>query len=356
MTSALVLAVIAVVQAAFLILIFVFLLVRRLYDRRQQATFLAARGGIAGPLRSWLVAGAHPEPVVRALRELPTGTAIGYVALLARQTIPAGNRDELAEALRGERWVRVAIAQRRSRFWWHRLEAARALSLVAGPRERDAVAELLQDPHPAVQIAASAAVPRVADEVVIGQVLDNLDRMPKVVRHYLTSILAQTRSVTGAPLAARIREGGHFARLAAWIELAESIDDPLAVQAAMAHVAHPAPAVRRTLARALRRRPATDSEQTLVQLLRDPDFSVRAAAARTLGELGPSTIVPALAPLLGDDVWIVRLRAAIALAQAGERGRAVLRAARTGSDRFARDMAAMVIGLSDGALLEIGDG
>jgi len=355
-TSAVVLAVIAILQGAFLVLIFLFLLVRRSYDRRQNAAFIAARGGIAQPLRAWLVAGAHPEPVVRALRELPSGTAIGYVSLLARQTIPMGNRDELADALRGERWVSAAIAQRGSRFWWHRLEAARALSLVAGPRERDAVAELLGDPHPAVQIAAAAAVPRVADPVILGQVFDRLDRLPKVVRHYLTSVLAQTRSAAGSALAERIRRDAPFPQLAAWIELAESIDDQGAVQAAMAHLGHGAAAVRRSLARALRRRPGPDSERVLLVLLRDPDFSVRAAAARTLGELGPTSVVPALAPLLGDDVWIVRLRAAIALAQAGERGRAVLRAARTGADRFARDMASMVVGLSDGALLEIGDG
>ena len=356
MTTAVVLAVIAVVQAAFLVLIFIFLLVRRLYDRRQRAAFLAGRGGIAEPLRAWLVAGVHPDPVVRALRALPAGTAIGYVSLLARQTIPAGNRDELAEALRGEPWVVRAIAQRGSRFWWHRLEAARALSLVAGPRERDAVGALLQDQHPAVQIAAAAAVPRVADDVIIGQLLDRLDRLPKVVRHYLTSILAQARGAVGEALASRVRRGTQFSQLAAWIELAESIDDPASVEAAMAHVAHPAAAVRRTLARALRRRPGPDSQQVLAQLLGDRDFSVRAAAARTLGELSGAQAVVALTPLLNDDVWIVRLRAAIALAQAGERGRAVLRAARLGSDRFARDMATMIVGLSDGALLELGDG
>jgi hypothetical protein len=59
--------------------------------------------------------------------------------------------------------------------------------------------------------------------------------------------------------------------------------------------------------------------------------------------------------MLSDRVWLVRVRAAISLAQMGERGRAALRAARAGDDRFARDMATMVTGLTEGAILEMGD-
>jgi HEAT repeat protein len=311
---------------------------------------------VAEPLRAWLVAGAHPAPVVQALRTLPGGTAIAYVAMLARQTIPAGNREELAEALRSESWVSDAIAQRRSPFWWRRLEAARALSLVAGPRERDAVRALLHDPHPAVQLAAATAVPRVADAAILDDVLDGIDRMPGVVRHALTAELVRSRSAIGSGLADRIQREAPAAALAGWIGLADLIDDPLAVQAALARAEHPDAAVRRTLARALRRRPGPDSEAALARLVRDADATVRAAAARTLGELHATGTVAALTPLLSDPVWAVRLRAAIALGLSGERGRGVLRAARDGTDRFARDMAALVVGLSDGALIELGDG
>lgn len=355
MSFAVALGVIAAVQAVFLVLLMVFLVVRRAYDRRQRAAFLAARGGISGPLRAWLVAGAHPEPVVRAIRALPRGTAIGYVSLLARQTIPAGQREELAEALRNESWVAQAVAQKRSRLWWRRLEAARALSLVAGPRDRAAVEALVGDPHPAVQVAAISAIPRVADPALVGSVLDRMFRYPKVVRQYLTHMLRESRALLGDALSQRIRDGQDLAELASWIELADAIDDHRAIRTALARVAHPAEGVRRTLARALRRYPGPEGQAALATLARDQAPSVRAAAARTLGELGHAGAIPALTPLLGDPVWTVRLRAAIALAQLGERGRAVLRAAREGSDRFARDMAAMISGLSDGALLELGD-
>lgn len=354
-TFAVVFGVVAVVQGIFLALLLLFLTVRRRYDRQRRAAFAAGQAALAEPLRNWIVAGAHPEPVVAALRRLPAGTAVGYVSLLARQTIPAAQRDELAVALRNERWMTRALEQGRSRFWWRRLEAARALSIVGTPRDRSALVALLADEHPAVQVAAAAALPRVADAALMGEVLDRLFTMPKVVRHYVTGILREASVATGAALVSRIRTGTEMAELAAWIELAAALDDPRAVGLAMGHAAHPGAAVRRAVARTLGRHAGPDTQRTLGRLAKDEDATVRAAAARSLGELGASSAVPLVAPLVADPVWTVRLRAALALAQLGERGRAALRQAREGSDRFARDMATMVSGLSDSAVLELGD-
>lgn len=356
MIAPVVLGVIAIVQGVFLFFLVTFVAVRRRYDRQRRAAFVAGQAALAGPLRDWIVAGAHPEPVVRALRALPSGTAVGYVALLARQTIPESQRDELAVALRNEPWIRSAVAQRTSRFWWRRLEAARALSIVGTPRDRASVLDLVRDPHPAVQVAAASALPRVADASVYGTVVDELDRQPKVVRQFLTSVLRQVAPLAAAPLAHRIRGGSAANELASWIELAAALDDPRAIEAVFGHLAHPQGHVRRAVARTLGRSAGPETARALATLVTDRDARVRAAAARSLGELGAGASAPLLAPLVADPVWQVRLYAALALAQLGERGRAVLRAAREGNDRFARDMATMVSGLSDGAVLEMGGG
>lgn len=356
MIAPVVLGVVAVVQLVFLLFLVFFVFVRRQYDRHRRAAFVAGQSELAAPLREWIVAGAHPEPVVRALAALPRGTAVGYVALLARETIPAAQRDELAGALRNEPWMRRAVEQRHSRFWWRRLEAARALSIVGAPEDRHAVLTLVRDPHPAVQVAAAGALPRVADAATYGAVMDAIFSMPKVVRQYLTGVLRQSASVAAAALAQRIRGGGEQEELASWIELAASLDAPDAIQAALAHVAHPEARVRRAVARTLGRFAGPDAVRALGQLLKDADASVRAGACRSLGELGAAVAAPLLTPLVGDSEWPVRLHAALALAQLGERGRAALRTAREGSDRLARDMATMVSGLSDGAVLEMTGG
>lgn len=355
MNSAVVFGVIALVQALFLALLFVFLTIRRRYDRQRQATFQAGRDQLAVPLREWVVAGADPKPLVAALARLPRGTAVGFLALLARQTITINQRDELADLLRQEPWIHHALAQRTSRYWWRRLEAARALSIIGTPADQPAVAALLRDEHPAVQVAAASALPRVADAEMLGTVVDEIFTLPKVVRQYVTTVLRQTRGMAGEALTGRIRNGTQMAELAAWIELAASLDHPQAIASAVPHATHRAPGVRRAVAKALARHPGPEAARALMTLLEDSDFSVRALAARGLGQLGSAAAVPALAPLLQDRVWQVRLRAALALAQLGERGRAALRAAREGSDRFAREMATMVSGLTDGAVLELGD-
>lgn len=356
MNAAVILALVGIVQLVFLGLLIIFVMVRRQYDRERRTAFVAGRDALAGPLRDWIVAGAHPEPVVRALRALPRGTAVGYVSLLARQTIPESQRDELAMALRNEPWIRRAVMRRKSRFWWRRLEAARALSLIGTSRDREAVRTLLRDDHPAVQIAAASALPRVADAALFGQVMDDLLTMPKVTRAYLTTVLRTRATTAGAPLAQRIRTGDGAQELAAWVSLAAALDDPKALEASLVHVAHPAPFVRRTVARALGRFAGPDAARALALLVKDVDSAVRSAAARSLGELGASGATPLLSPMVCDPVWQVRLHAALSLAQLGERGRAALRALREGEDRFGRDMATMVSGLTDGAILELGQG
>lgn len=355
MNAAIVFGVIASVQGVFLLLLVLFLVVRRRYDRQKRAAFVAGQVGLSEPMRRWIVAGSHAEPVVEALRALPRGTAVGYVSLLARQTIPESQRDELAVALRHEAWMRRAVDQRHSRFWWRRLEAARALSIIGTDREREMVASLLNDPHPAVQIAASSALPRVADLALLNKVLDGIFSMPKVVRHYVTTVLRQTQGLAGDALAARIRAGGSMVELAAWIDLAGALDDPRAIAATLEQVGNAAAPVRRSVARTLGRFAGPDAARALATLVRDTDPWVRAHAARSLGELGSPAAASLLAPLLHDPVWQVRLRGAVALAQLGERGRAALRTARDGNDRYARDMATMVSGLSDGAVHELGD-
>jgi len=354
-TSAVVFIVIATVQAVFLVLLMAFVAVRRGYDRQRRAAFLAGQEQLAEPLRNWIVAGSHPEPVVHLLRTLPRGTAVGYVSLLARQIIPPAQRDELSEALRNEPWIADAIGQRGSRFWWRRLEAARAVSIIGTARDREVVRALLRDPHPAVQVAAAAALPRVADAAMLGEVLDRLFTLPKVVRHYVTAVLRQSAGTVSSVLAERIAGAGTPYALASWVELARALDAPMAIAAAIPHATHPEVSVRREVAKALGRHAGPESARALAGLLEDDEPSVRAAAARALGDMGAPAAAPMLAPRLADPAWPVRLRAGLALAQLGERGRTVLRQARAGDDRFARDMAAMVSGLSESAVLELGD-
>lgn len=349
------LIIVASLQGLFVGLLLVFLLIRRAQNLKFQAALELARAGLPGPLRAWLVDGGEPETVLREFRRVPKGAAVGFLALLAKHTIAASDAVRLRARLTAEPWVRRALAGWNSRFWWRRLEAARAYALMAAEGDRDRVLSLLADDHPAVQISACAALPRVLDTVAVGRILDAMDAMPKVVRQGVTLVLQPFAHLVGPALAQRIASGQRRHEVATWIEFAEQLNNIAALQAALGRAQEDFVPIRRACAKALRRLPFPESEAALITLLADRDVSVRSASARTLGLMESRTALPALTAALSDPVWLVRVRAAVALAQAGEPGRAALRVARNGTDRYARDMAHMVANLSDGALLDIGE-
>jgi HEAT repeat protein len=98
-----------------------------------------------------------------------------------------------------------------------------------------------------------------------------------------------------------------------------------------------------------------DAEAVLREMMKDDDWRVRAQAARGLGALGATAAIADLSNALLDRAWWVRFRAALALAQLGEAGRRALRMGRERVDRYAADMASMVSGLSDGAVVELAE-
>lgn len=91
----------------------------------------------------------------------------------------------------------------------------------------------------------------------------------------------------------------------------------------------------------------------MTRLLRDEDWRVRAAAARAVGALNVVNAIPLLTEAMRDESWWVRFRAALALADLSEEGRSALGAVQHSADPYARDMATLVRGLSDGSRLEL---
>ncbi|MCW3016357.1 MAG: rane protein of unknown function, partial [Solirubrobacterales bacterium] len=81
--------------------------------------------------------------------------------------------------------------------------------------------------------------------------------------------------------------------------------------------------------------------------LADADAGVRAAAARSLGAAGHWTAAGKLRRALGDPAWEVRRAAGLALRALGAPGEVLLRQALSDEDRFARDMARLVLELED---------
>ncbi|MDB4906438.1 MAG: lyase domain protein repeat-containing protein [Gemmatimonadetes bacterium] len=349
------LAVIAVLQSVFLALIVVLLFVNRTRSRLRADVSARISAEVAGPAQSWLVGEGSITEVAEVLASLPVDRALEQMVMLATSRVGGSQLTDLAGTIADYPWVDEVLKRAYSRNWWRRLDAARLLAAVGGPRHRDLLRRLLADDHPAVKGVATASIPRVADLDSVVLVLESLPRQPLVVRLYQFSMLKETWSFTSEALLARMTATSDPQSLETWVALSEAIGTSELLERVCTLRAHESAAVRINVARALKKYYHPDSARTLIDLLSDPDWRVRAQAARSIGTLNDEMSIEPLRNAMLDAQWWVRFRAALALAQLGEKGRRALRTMRDSTDRYASEMATMISGLSPGSIVEIAE-
>ena len=346
---------VAVVQGAFFALLVLLLFVNRARRSHRSRAAAAAANMVAEPFQRWLLGKGTAADLANVLRRLPEREALDQLTIHVAPRAAPEHLAQLARALREDRWVRRTLAQSTSRWWWRRLDAARLLAVVGSLRDRTLLRQLLGDRHAAVQAAASICLTRVGDYALVEHVLDTLHTRPPIVRVFQLRILRESWKHTVPALLARLLPVAPMAKLQVWIALAESLADVQFLAPLLAFRNHPVVEMRISAARAFRRYLHPDAQEALREMMRDSDWRVRAQAARALGAVGANDSVAELSNGLADRSWWVRFRSALALAQLGEAGRRALRVARERPDRFAADMASMVSGLSDGAVMELAE-
>ena len=304
-----------------------------------------------------LLSGAHSVPeVLNALRSASTADTAQALVWLGLERVHPLERGLLIEVLRSEPWVRQTIDGAGSLLWWKRLAAARTLSLIASAEDRTAILQLLSDAHPAVQSAATACLSRYADDELLIRVIDGLSSASSAVRTYQLGVLRAYGSRVGPMLLERLRADAPPHKLYAYIHAAAELEDPDCMVRVASLSTHEHPEVRVAVARVLRHRAGDAYQVKLLSMLRDSDWRVRAQAARALTGVNDERTVRELSRALMDINWWVRFRAGLALAAMGSMGRDALTEALSNSDRYARDMAMLVIGLSEASVAELSAG
>ena len=356
MTELYLLGLIAVVQVVFIVLLTAFVIARRERLTRRATRVEAHRARLSAPLAKYLSGGASARSFVDGLRGLPNDAALSYASMIVDTRIPVGQRPEIGAAMRGEKWVRWAIDGGTSWRWWRRLDAARALSVAGSLSDAGFLAPLLEDEHPAVRLAAMQALAAVDDPGLVSVAVQRYPTEALAVRLFITSTLRTVWRYAEPTLRYVLSNPDSTPHdLAAWLGLAESLRMPTLRPAITALATHENPEVRAAAVRALRRFPHEESVKVARELMNDPLPFVRSNAAQALGALQLGDSIDVLVRGLSDSAWWVRFRCALALALGGEVGREALRDARNSPDRFAREMAEMTSGLSEGALLELAD-
>src|SRR6266849_10239492 len=331
------LIVVAIVQGGLLAALIVLIILNRWFRLRRSTRLNPRRQAVDASMRRWAAGTTPLAGVLVGLARLPVPLAIdALVSWSAR--VPGERWRQLAGALEHNLWARIVRTNSGSARWWKRLECARFLSVVAMPRDTARLLRLVNDPHPAVHVAAVASLERMVDSALTLAALDRLPRLAPTVQAYYAAMLLRSRPVVIEHLQKRLRRADDPAlpRLA---EFAARLAEPALRERLTALADHPDPEVRIQAARALGSFPHRESVAALKRLATDDAWAVRAQAVRSLGMITDVSTLPLVKAALRDTEWWVRLRAALALMRFAGAGRNVLLEAEVGPDPLARAMA-----------------
>lgn len=349
--SSTVLATIAVTQALFIGLLLTLLVSRRVYagfrtHRARQFGEMAHR-----TVGRWLSREVGDDRLRSDLEHLSFSHMSCFLQKVSAQ-VGGDDWERLSVVARGTHWFAGVRARSSSRLWWRRLQAARALRVVATDQDLAMVEALLRDDAIAVRRAAVCCLPRVQSPALAEAALDMAAREPRVLRDQILETLVRSRSQIVNALIERLDPAREREELRTALRLADLLGAPDLLPYVRVHAQSRDVEIRISATRALASYPHPTSSQALVALLRDPAWQVRAQAAAGLGEIGAREALGDLDHSLTDSSWWVRLRAALALRRLGIRGVELLEARRPEDDRFAFEMARYVLELDPAAIAE----
>ena len=344
------LIIVAIVQGLLLGALVVLIVLNRWFRLRRSTRLNPRREAVDASMRRWAAGTTPLAGVLVGLARLPVPVAIDALVKWSAR-VPGERWRQLAQALEHTWWARLVRTNSTSARWWKRLECARFLSVAAVPRDVERLRHLVNDPHPAVHVAAVASLERMENSSLTLTALDRLPQLAPTVQAYYAAMLLRSRPVVVEHLQKRLRRGDDPAlpRLA---EFAARLGEPALRERLTALADHADPEVRIQSARALGSFPHRESVAALKRLVTDDAWAARAQAVRSLGMITDASTLPLVKAALQDSVWWVRLRAALALMRFAAPGRNALLEAEVGADPFARAMAQMVLGLPAQALAE----
>lgn len=350
MTSSQLLIIVGGAQGALLVALVTLIVLNRWVRLRRSAKIDPRRIELDGVMQRWTLGQATPDEILRALARLPVPIAID--ALVTWSNRVTGERwQALSRALERRWWARVIRANARSARWWKRLECARLLAVTATTHDVGRLLRLLRDRHPAVQLAAATTLERLDSPLLVAAALDQLPHLGPTVQAYYASVLKRARPAVLRHLVQLCRRLDD-PRLPRIIEFAARLEAPVLREPLTTLATHTDAEVRTQVARGLGKFPHRESVAALGFLAHDDAWPVRAQAVRSLGMIADPGSLPAVVERLRDAEWWVRLRAGLALTRFGPAGRNALLKAEVGGHVGARDMAALILGLSPQALAE----
>src|SRR3989441_6484126 len=188
------LIVVAIVQGGLLASLIVLIILNRWFRLRRSTRLNPRRQAVDASMRRWAAGTTPLAGVLVGLARLPVPLAIdARVSGSAR--VPGERWRQLAGALEHNLWARIVRPNSGWAVWWKRLECARFLSVAAMPRDTARLLRLINDPHPAVHVAAVASLERMEDSSLTLAALDRLPHLAPTVQAYYAAMLRRSRPI-----------------------------------------------------------------------------------------------------------------------------------------------------------------
>ena len=310
---------------------------RRRTSLMQRATpFLAAHVASGDKLRAG---------VVESRRKFGDW-ATAIVLREARREVRGERATRLTEALVEMGEVKRLRHALHSRQAWRRVQVVRELSQCGGDEARDALVEATRDKAPEVRRAAREGLLVDGRPESIKTAIASYREDAPTGTTWRRSFYAQLAGASAVDLRGLL-ESGTLDREEEKLAL-EALGEArvaAALPLARERLNASEPEIRATAARVVGKLADASSMPALVRLLGDPEWFVRAAAAKAFDSLkADEAAFKALRASLADESWWVRVNAAHALAQQGESGVEHLMNAVDGTDAFSRDAGLAALG------------
>jgi hypothetical protein len=345
------LALIALVQGAFLMMLLVLVGVGRWLGVYRGRRRCKQRERVGHAAQNWLAGGASSKALRRTVDSGSFAAAAEFLTTFGARR--GGDEwERLAAEIQQTSWFRTLCRHASSPFWWRRLGAARLLAKLASSDQTAIALALLADPRPPVRVAAAEIVARVPSRELMEELYEFASSTGAVVRGHLLELLAKNRAVLEEMLIERLASDRDRASFTTALELAGQIGVPSLLPVILPYAEAEDLEVRIATARALSSFPHPRSGAALMKLLGDAHWEARAVAASSLGAIGAIEAIDTLRGALEDPSWWVRLRGAVSLRVLGPVGIQVLESVGPEADSYAYDMATYVLRLSDSAVLE----
>ncbi|MEN6561213.1 MAG: HEAT repeat domain-containing protein [Acidobacteriota bacterium] len=324
--------------------LFFFILVRRLFVQRRERKDGAAYEAMEKDLLEVLTSAAGHGAAARAFaREYRARPRILKRLLVAYREALSGRALEPLRTI-FERTIRDrCLRELRSPRLATRLQNVRLFVDFSTPEEAVHLVKLLHD-KPVVRLAALNALTGIASPDTLAIIFDLFEKDPRPNFYAYSNIFNNLGQRIEPYLRASLRKPLPAGKLALLVEMAGRLVFRGLYRDVVPFAGHADKELRIRTARTLGRLLVPASAPTLCALAADPAWEVQAQAFRSLGNLQDWKTLPMVARGLYSPSWHVRFNAGYALAAFGLVGVLELQnISRQRKDRFAADMAAMVL-------------